>query len=381
MDRITVPGTDPPQYIRRRRSYGLDVAFGVLGNSSIVPELVENILNPQGVPFRDGFPYQHNLAAVRGTVDELPPDAWNDSLYMLWLPALRTLSEPTSAPEYPQAMRTRAWAMKTLNTQLASWTQLRHDTVLYAKETVVGPFLCSYPAGFVEPRPEFYLRMAGMADRASDLFGNLNLSLAEPIQMQPYGSPAEMGRILRAFFTRFGDTCRALEAMAGQELQQEPFTVEQREFVRNWVEAYQDYVGGRLYKGHYTLLFLRANEGKDPEMEPPEGSTVIPPPHESNQPDELVTTVLTAGFSDPDLDPGAVLHEGVGQVNLLMMVVDNGPDLMVHTGPVLSHYEFEMPLATRLTDEDWKARVRAGATPPPPPWTQAFLVQRPAADP
>ena len=54
---------------------------------------------------------------------------------MNWLATLRELSKPISDSKYPEAMRTRTWGMKTLNTQLASWTQLRHDTVLYAKQS------------------------------------------------------------------------------------------------------------------------------------------------------------------------------------------------------------------------------------------------------
>lgn len=88
---------------------------------------------------------------------------------MNWLATLRELSAPTTEPKYPEAMRTRAWAMKTLNTQLASWTQLRHDTILYAKESESGGTTCYYPAGFVEPRPEFWGRFEKMAMLAADL--------------------------------------------------------------------------------------------------------------------------------------------------------------------------------------------------------------------
>ena len=42
------------------------------------------------------------------------------------------LSAPTTNAKYPEVMRTRAWGHKTLNTQLASWAELRHDTILYS---------------------------------------------------------------------------------------------------------------------------------------------------------------------------------------------------------------------------------------------------------
>jgi hypothetical protein len=93
--------------------------------------------------------------------------------------------------------------------------------------------------------------------------------------------------------------------------------------------------------------------------------------------DAMVTDVHTDP-TDPDVgDPGAVLHEGIGNVHLLMIAVDNGPDRMVYAGPVLSHYEFEMPGTTRMTDADWKANLRAGQKPPSPDWTRSYLVPGP----
>ena len=90
---------------------------------------------PHAQKFRDGLPYQHNLAAVRAVMDASNRARWDSNIYMGWLACLRELSAPTTDAKYPEAMRTRAWAMKTLNTQLASWTQLRHDTILYAKQS------------------------------------------------------------------------------------------------------------------------------------------------------------------------------------------------------------------------------------------------------
>ena len=54
-------------------------------------------------------------------------------------------------------------------------------------------------------------------------------------------------------------------------------------------------------------------------------------------------------------DPGSVLHEAVGRVNLLMFAVDNGADRFICAGPVLSHYEFEvLGDPRRLDDNEWQ---------------------------
>ena len=113
--------------VQRRVPGGLDVAFSVLGNDQLVPELVammkgqfDNRDRPHAQEFRDGLPYQHNLAAVRAVMDQHTPGAWDSNIYMSWLACLRELSAPTAGAKYPETMRTRAWAMKTFNTQLAS---------------------------------------------------------------------------------------------------------------------------------------------------------------------------------------------------------------------------------------------------------------------
>jgi hypothetical protein len=135
--------------VDRRVPSALDVAFSVLGNNQIVPELVSRMTTampsyPSRV--RDGLNYQHNLAAVRAVVDQQAPSAWHQNIYMSWLDTLRQFSTPlTDDTRLPDPMRSRAWALKDLNTQLASWTQLRHDTVLYAKQSYTDTFACSYP--------------------------------------------------------------------------------------------------------------------------------------------------------------------------------------------------------------------------------------------
>jgi len=138
--------------VSRRVPSCLDVAFSVLGNEQIVPELVARMTDTAArsssnhmVYWRDGWPYQHNLAAVRNVIDRQDSAAWENNLYVNWLATLRELSRPTTDADYPQALRTRAWALKTLNTQLASWSQLRHDTSLYLKQSYTDRGLCSYP--------------------------------------------------------------------------------------------------------------------------------------------------------------------------------------------------------------------------------------------
>ena len=96
--------------------------------------------------------------------------------------------------------------------------------------------------------------------------------------------------------------------------------------------------------------------------------------------DALVADVHTDVPCDdcPVPDPGSVLHEAVGDVDLLVLAVDNGPDRMVFGGPVLSHYEFELiGPPQRKSDSEWQSDGNArpqSKWPAPPPWTAEYLV-------
>ncbi|MEQ8540783.1 MAG: DUF3160 domain-containing protein [Coleofasciculus sp. D1-CHI-01] len=171
--------------------------------------------------------------AVKTVVDEQNPGVWDDSIYMNWLATLRELSAPTTDEKYPEAMRTRAWAMKTLNTQLASWTQLRHDTILYAKQSYSISVSCYYPAGFVEPRPTFWSRFETMARRAANLI--------EEIPFPKDGQYLQQRQ--SSFLTNFAQKLGILKQISEKELAQEELTETETQFLKDIVEIHRGYAG------------------------------------------------------------------------------------------------------------------------------------------
>jgi hypothetical protein len=359
----------------RRKPSCLDVAYSVFGNDAVVPEIVERIQDQNGVPFRDGRPYHHNLLAVRKTFDALQPGAWHENIYTAWLAAIRALSEPTTGPQFPEAMRTRAWAMKSLNTQLASWTQLRHDTVLYAKQSYTEPLLCSYPAGFVEPLPRFWQKMKDLADLSyetlSNLVGQGSVDVAIPYPGGSYSMSFDLAQIKArqlGFLNFFSQQMLTLKGISEKELGQQPLSDAETNFLKDVVERDIDYLGVRRWNGWYPQLNYTNAVGQ-----------IVGSPQASQAPgcdiwDALATDVHTDLPDAVVADPGAIIHEGVGNVHMMLIAVDNGPDRMVYAGPVLSHYEFERPMNARLSDEEWKGEIRAGSKPPSPKWTESYLV-------
>jgi hypothetical protein len=381
------------------------VAFAVLGNDQVVPDLAAQMKGTfptqdrtHAAVFRDGLPYQHNLAAVRAVMDRHDSAAWESNIYMRWLACLRELSAPTTDARFPEAMRTRAWAMKTLNTQLSSWTHLRHDTILYAKQSYTAFGACTYPVGYIEPRIEFWRRLSDTLDGAANLLeslkydGTCSYIINHPPEFNPNTGDlvrdvwaetkvialAEIQARQVGHLRQFATIVDRLETLAGKELAQECFSPEDDRFIDTLMEdkpASFGSGGPYAFTGWYPNLFYRTIYWTDAEFHGNYGSDAF---------DALVADVHTDVPNLAPPDPGSVLHEAVGRVNLLMLAVDSGADRFVCAGPVLSHYEFEVTGdPRRLSDEEWRGVVWGGFPDgldpkrieglKPPPWTWSYL--------
>jgi len=126
---------------------GLDV-MAALGS-----EEAYAILGEMGETAYANYPEQ--MTKLRGEISALQLDSWTQNLYWTWLYAFDPLLESKGA-QYPAFMQTEAWARKDLHTALGSWTELKHDTILYAKQTMAemgGGEPPDLPRGWVEPNP------------------------------------------------------------------------------------------------------------------------------------------------------------------------------------------------------------------------------------
>ena len=137
----------------------LDAAFAALGNNAAAPLLASEL---------GRYPnYPGALHDVRRLVDLHGDDFWGASLYSAWMGALRGVSvpggDPTSVAGLPAVMKTEPWARRMLNTQLASWAELRHDTLLYAKQSYTAFPVCDFPDAYVDPYPEAWAGIVRLA--------------------------------------------------------------------------------------------------------------------------------------------------------------------------------------------------------------------------
>ena len=106
--------------------------------------------------------YDEIFASLQAEVNSYGDDTWSKDVYHGWLYSLRTLLGRFD-DRYPTFMLTKAWRYKELTTALATWTALRHDTILYAKQNYTALLGVSVPPpksttlGYVKPIPELII--------------------------------------------------------------------------------------------------------------------------------------------------------------------------------------------------------------------------------
>jgi hypothetical protein len=318
---------------------GLDV-MAALGS-----ERAYVLLDQMGETSYDKYPQQ--MAKMRDWVAGLTTEDWTETLYTTWLHTFQPLLEIPGEGS-PQFMGSTAWLDKQINSSLGSWAELKHDTILYAKQVYAEmgaggsgaprPLLAQ---GYVEPVPAFFSRLEALTSMTIDGLDSRGL-----LNDQDRDSLQRLQQLAAAF-----------QRMAEKELRGEPLTEAEFELIR--------FYGGELE--HLTMAAAdRDEEGGVPVMEEDPQAAVI-------------ADVATA--PDPDLDgiPNPVVLEvAVGRINEIYVVVpliieDGAIRLQVAKGGVFSYYEFSWPADDRLTDEKWREMLDQGTAPALPEWTSEFL--------
>lgn len=278
--------------------------------------------------------YPENMGEMQSYINSLDKSSWTQNLYWSWLYTLRT-SLGHKAESYPSFMLNQAWDRKELNTFLGSWTELKHDTILYSKQVYaemgggIGGEVDD--RGYVEPNPELYGRLASLCHMTRE-----GLDSRQLISDRDKESLERMETL-----------ALALKEIAEKELTDTPRTEEEYDLIRSY--------GGQLE--HFWLEALR-DENSD-----------LPPKAWEN-PAALIADVATA---PPDL----VLEEGTGYVSEIYVVVPLDGSLRIARGGVYSYYEFSWPASDRLTDQKWRQMLQDQEAPAAPAWTKVFTAEGP----
>jgi hypothetical protein len=316
-----IPNVGPARAFPR----GLDV-LAVLGS-----ERALEILEKEGDT--EYTHYDEQLDRLRREFAGKTPAEWTQNLYWRWLDALRPLLEASADQGWPRFMLSPAWQDRTLQTALGSWAELRHDTILYAKQSTTMLAKAAPPRpktsyGYVEPYAEVYQRLEEMMRHLRRRLGDLGLEIPEVSRK----------------IEQFEELLAELESISRKELGGEEITDEEYAIIRN--------AGGRLasMKLFPGEIMDKITSGTDNKM-------------------DLVADVHT------EPNTGQVLEEAIGSPDNIYVIVDDHRGRRICRGGVFSYYEFKHPMDDRLTDEAWQQMGEEDRRPDRPPWTASFVIE------
>lgn len=277
--------------------------------------------------------YYDQLNALKQEFSSLSSSEWKQNLYWRWLFCLLPLLEDRREEQVPRFMKTELWLDKELQTSLGSWAELRHDTILYAKQsytmlTRARPPQPELTYGYVEPYPEVYRRI-------QEMMADLRKNLAE-LEIFIPGVPEKIAE--------FEKVLGHLAAISEMEL-------------RGTEPAKQDYeliwnIGSILssLKRFPLQIMEKITSETDERM-------------------DIIADVHT------DVNTKQVLEEGVGSPFDIYVIVEDARGNRLCRGAVFSYYEFKHPMDDRLTDEKWQAMGKERQRPDQPLWTRTFITK------
>jgi hypothetical protein len=337
-DRVNGPGS------KRMMPSPLDAAFAALGNDQAAELLGEELQRYEA----SGYPGA--LAQMRLLSDEHPPEFWGANLYSQWLSALRELSpRATSSAEaatelFPVA-RTEAWGRRLVNTQLASWAQLRHDTILYAKQSYTGGASCEFPDGYVDPYPGFYAALTKLATRGQELMTGLNLGAEQRSTVER----------VTEYFDELATATGQLRVIAEHQRSGAELTPQMLAFINEAVVVQNVCGGGVLESGWYKRLFFN--------------------PYRAVEADPTIADVHTQPTDESGAMVGRVLHVGTGTPRLMVVVAEGCSGPRAYAGLASSYREKVTEKFDRLTDERWAPEWHSL---PEPSWLSDLVIGSPA---
>jgi hypothetical protein len=269
--------------------------------------------------------YAEQITEFNAEYKNKPAADWAQNLYWNWLYCLMPLLYEKGSG-YPYFTQTVAWANKELLTALASWAELRHDAILYAKQSMspsgVAP---GPPRSYVEPNPHLYARLASLVTYTRNGLENFGL-LIEDFRDKLY-----LFEVLLLF----------LRDISIKELENTALTDAEYENIFCFGKAMQDLV----------------SEYPDPQY----------PEHSNADNMAVVADVHTDSNTDN------CLEEGVGYPLEIFVIVNEGGICRITKGAIFSYYEFTRSIANRLTDEEWRDMLNKFEAPAMPEWTASFM--------
>jgi hypothetical protein len=244
---------------------------------------------------------------------------------------------------------------------MASWAELRHDTILYAKQSYTSAGQCEFPDAYVDPYPQFFDAIAALAEHALAVIDEQGIELVEPEltggftiedseALTAYRAMQEAGPVLE----KFVEVNRTLSEMATHQRTGAAHSEEHIEFVNRAVSIGGGGCGGPPYAtGWYGELFLSGSMQWAPTIA------------------DVHTQPTTIGGAPV----GNVLHVGTGNARMMVVSVDTCSGPRAYAGLASSYYERIESDFNRLTDPDWEDILESDELPESPQWVSPLLAE------
>lgn len=274
--------------------------------------------------------YDTQMTKVKGEIAKLGTDSWTQNLYWSWLYALQPITA-VKGQQYPAFMQTKAWTDKDLQTALSSWTELKHDTILYSKQVMAemgGGGQETPPKGYVEPNPEAYARLLALAQMTRSGLEDRKL----------------LGDTTKGNLDNLIDELTFLLDISQKELNGQSISAD-------------DYWKIQYYGGWLEAATISAADTESADQSRS---------YLEDQKSPVVADVATGN--------ARVLEEGTGYPTLIYVVTPNQP-YQVAVGAVYTYYEFVASPDQRMTDETWRNALVTSPAPTQPDWTSSFIVR------
>ena len=268
---------------------------------------------------------------------------WSETIATEWMSTLRSLCDRDPQLNLPYFMVTDEWNLKDLNAMLASWAELKHDAILYAKQPAGAECGGGGPPepvvkGYVEPNIGFWKKAITLLDNTERLLKEQNM-LTEKVK-----DATERIREEAQFLLSVSE-----KELAGKELNDEEY--DQLQYVG---AIFENISLDLVREPDQYLMGWSDVQGADKKV-------------------ALVADVYTA---NADNNPNkSILFEAVGDADEIYVIVEIGGYLYLTRGAVLSYREFIQPIdMPRLTDEEWQEQLEKNPRKGVPDWMKRIIV-------
>ncbi len=316
---------------KRATPKGLDF-FAAMGVTT-----AEQILMEEKSEWADFAP---SLKKMKQRMSEID---WQETIATQWMNALKVLNDNDKDQPLPYFMENPEWDKKDLNAGLASWAELKHDAILYAKQPMGAECGGGGPPdpvvkGYVEPNVNFWKKAIELLNNTAELLKS------EDLVTEKIGNATERLREEAEFLLYISE-----KELAGKALDD--------------VEYDQISIIGSTFE-NISLDLVREPDQYLQGWDNVEGA------------DKSVALVADVYTANGDNNPNkAILYEAVGNADELYVVVEIEGYLYLMRGAVLSYREFIQPInEQRLTDEEWQQQLNDNPRKGVPEWMKPIIV-------